>query len=409
MKQVWILNHYAQIPQEAGGTRHFHLAQYLQPLGWRATIIAASVNHNTGQQRLNHDEFTRYEEISGVPFLWVHTPEYNGNGRGRLLNILTYAWNVWQRRATAQLHRPDVVVGSSVHPLAGVVASLLARRFKVPFIFEVRDLWPQTLVDMGRLKESSIMTLLFRKLESWLYHRASIIVVLLPYAGDYIMPLGIAKDKIVWIPNGVDLSFFPLSSASFNKTGEEFILMYFGAIGQANGLEDVILAMKLIQEKGSGYGISLRIIGEGPLKGELIELAKRLGLENISFEPSVKKREIPLLAAHADAFVIAVLNLPGLYRYGISMNKLYDYLAAARPIIIASDAANNPVAEANAGITVSPGNSEELADAMLRMAEMSCNEREELGRNGRVYVEQFHSFKSLSGKFADVLDIVYSS
>ena len=103
------------------------------------------------------------------------------------------------------------------------------------------------------------------------------------------------------------------------------------------------------------------------------------------------------------------MNLPGLYRYGISMNKLYDYLAAARPIIIASDAANNPVAEANAGITVSPGNSEELADAMLRMAEMSCNEREELGRNGRVYVEQFHSFKSLSGKFADVLDIVYSS
>jgi len=158
LKQVWILNHYAQEPGGAGGTRHFSLAKHLQTLGWQTTVLAASVELNTGRQRLVNNENTRLDSFEGVSFLWVKTPPYKGNGGGRMLNMLAYAFRVCLPSTTRELARPDVVVGSSVHPFAAVSGAWLAKRHRVPFVFEVRDLWPQTLVDLGRLKDTSLMT-----------------------------------------------------------------------------------------------------------------------------------------------------------------------------------------------------------------------------------------------------------
>lgn len=407
MKQVWILNHYAKPPGDAGGTRHFHLAEYLQPLGWQASIIAASVDHQTGQQRLPAHESTRHEVLDGVPFLWINTPPYQGNRGGRVRNMLAYTWWVLQRRTTADLPRPDVVIGSSVHLFAAVAGALLARRFGVPFVFEVRDLWPQTLIDMGRLREGSPMTWALRQLERWLYRRAARTVVLLPQAWQYIVPLGIAKERVVWIPNGVDLALFPQAEpAGAAAPDDGFTLMYFGAHGQANGLDNVLRAMQIVQQMPSGAGIRLRLIGNGPLKPALQAQAAELGLRNLQFEDSVPKAQIPALAAQADAFVIAVLDLPQLYRYGISMNKLFDYLAAAKPTIIASSAANNPIADAQAGLTVPPGQPQALAEAIVRLAATPLAERQRMGRNGREYVEQNHGFDQLAGKLAAALDAV---
>jgi glycosyltransferase involved in cell wall biosynthesis len=406
MKNVWILNHYAQEPGGAGGTRHFHLAEHLQAYGWQATVIAASVEHQSGHQRLAPGEKQRCDHFKGVPFLWVRTPEYQGNGGGRMRNMLAYTWAVLQRGTTAKLLRPDVVIGSSVHPFAAVAGALLARRFKVPFIFEVRDLWPQTLVDMGRLQEGSFMTWALRKLERWLYRRAARTVVLLPRAWEYIIPLGIPKERVVWIPNGVDLSLFPRSTATNAEKPDHFTLMYFGAHGQANGLDNVLDAMRLVQEHLDGRRIYLRMIGDGPLKPFLVAQASDIGLTNVSFEPPVAKSQIPVLASQADAFVIAVLDLPGLYRYGISMNKLFDYLAAERPIIIASDAANNPVEDAQAGLTVPPGAPQALANAIVQIANTPLAERQRMGRAGREYVEKNHGYEQLAGRLAAVLDDV---
>lgn len=406
MKNVWILNHYAQELGGAGGTRHFHLAEYLQTYGWRATVIAASVEHQSGKQRLSPGEMQRCDHFKGVPFLWVRTPEYQGNGGGRMRNMLAYTWAVLQRRTTAALPRPDVVIGSSVHPFAAVAGAVLASRFKVPFIFEVRDLWPQTLVDMGRLRDDALMTRALRLLERWLYRRAVRTVVLLPLAWQYIVPLGIAKENVVWIPNGVDLSLFPRATQPPEHGDGVFTLMYFGAHGQANGLDNVLRAMQHVQERADGRHIRLRLIGDGPLKPALLQQADALGLHNVTFEPPVPKSQIPALAAQADAFVIAVLSLPNLYRFGISMNKLFDYLAAERPILMASDAANSPVAEAQAGLTVHPDQPEALADAIVEIANTPLAQRQSMGRAGREYVEQNHGFDQLAQRLAQTLDTV---
>ncbi|MGJ7554241.1 glycosyltransferase family 4 protein [Variovorax sp. RB3P1] len=406
MKTVWVLNHYAQEPGGAGGTRHFHMAEFMTSFGWRATVIAASVDFTSGRQRLALGEHHRHELIDGVPFLWIRTPGYTGNGRGRMLNMLAYTWQVLRPSTTKGLPLPDVVIGSSVHPFAAVAGALLARRFDVPFVFEVRDLWPQTLVDMGRLRENSFLAWSLRKIERWLYRRAARIVVLLPRAWEYIVPLGIPMNRVVCIPNGVDLSRVPPSELPVRAASDPFTLMYFGAHGQANGLDIILKAMKLVQLQRPELKISLRMIGDGPMKPLLMDQARDLALNNVVFESSVPKKEIPSLAAEADAFVISVLDLPNLYRYGISMNKLFDYLAAARPILIASDASNNPIEDAQAGLTVPAGRPEKLADAMIELAIMPFSERRRMGIAGRKYVEENHEFRGLSRRLATVLDDV---
>jgi glycosyltransferase involved in cell wall biosynthesis len=422
MKQVWILNHYAIEPGTAGITRHFDLAVNLHKHGWQATVIAASVEHITGRQRLGPHEKRRRESYSDVPFLWVRTPEYRGNGVRRVLNMLAYSWRVIMPNCTAGLPKPDVVVGSSVHPLAAVAALLLARRHRVPFVFEVRDLWPQTLVDFGKLSERSPVTWTLRRLERWLYQSAVRIVAPLPYAVDYISSLGIARNKVVWIPNGVDLSASSASStssvspassttAAAGEAGAErsqaeppFVLMYFGAHGLANGLAPLIRAMKLVSDQVGPEAIKLRMIGSGPLKEELKQLAATLELRNISFEPPVPKSTIPEVAAQADGFVITVLGLPRLYRYGISMNKLFDYFAAARPVVIACNAANNPVLDAGAGIAVPPEDPEQLARAIIALYQMPPEERLKMGAAGRRYVEENHNSSRLAARLASTLD-----
>jgi glycosyltransferase involved in cell wall biosynthesis len=405
-RQVWILNHYARGPSDSGGTRHFHLAQHLGSSGWAATIFAASVNRDHGPQVLSPKEMYRDEKIEGVPFRWIRTPEYRGNGIGRIINMLAYTARMLLPRYTRGLSAPNIVIGSSVHPFAALAGAFLARRYRVPFVFEVRDLWPQTLIEMGRIRDGGVVSWLLRRLELRLYRSAARIVVLLPRAVDYIAPLGIPADRVTWIPNGVDLTLFSRDWRPPAPSPRPFVFMYFGSHGQANGLQSVVKAMGILKERGKADLIQLRMIGEGPLKPALVAMSRELGLDNVFFELAVKKTEIPQLAAQADGFVIAVRALPRLYRYGISMNKLFDYLAAGRPIVIASNAANNPVADAGAGVTAEPDDPVALADAMERVLALPPEEREAMSAAARTYVSENHRFEVLAKRLSDVLDTV---
>lgn len=403
MNNVWILNHYAQEPGGAGGTRHYSLARHLMTHGWTASVIAASVELNTGRQRLSAGETQRLTDFGGVRFLWVRTPRYEGNGGGRMKNMLAYALRVLLPSVTRGLPRPDAVMGSSVHPFAAWAGAILARRFRVPFIFEVRDLWPQTLVDMKHLSDRSLATWGLRWLEKWLYRRADRIVVLLPRAADYIVPLGIPAEKIVWIPNGVELDCYPEPKQPLER--EVFTLMYFGAHGQANGLDNVLRAMSELRNMPNMAHVHLRLIGDGPLKPSLLNLARELELDNVQFENPVPKQQIPLLASKADAFVFNLIDAP-VFRYGISSNKLFDFLAAARPIVFCCDASNNFVEEAGLGVAVPPGDPRALAKAIASLAHLPAETRQAMGCAGRAYVEKRHGFDSLAAKLAATLDQV---
>lgn len=403
MKQVWIVNHYAQEPGGPGGTRHHALARHLEAYGWQASIIAGSNELNTGRQRLARGEPHRRETREGVSFCWLRTAEH-ASLPGRLIGMLGFTLRVVTSPCLRDLPPPDVVIGSSVHPFAAWAGLRLARRYRVPFIFEVRDLWPQTLVDMGAAREGSLAVRMLRWLERHLYRAAARIVVLMPRADDYIVRLGIPRDRVVWIPNGVDLSGPEPPPPQLHAA---FTLMYFGAHGQANGLDNILAAMAQLRELDLVRPVRLRLIGDGPLKPRLVEQARRLGLENVVFEPSVPKAAIAGLAAEADAFIVNLVDLP-IYRYGISLNKLFDYLAAGRPIVFAGASANDPVAEARAGLSVPPGDPGALAGAIARLVALPEAERAEMGRNAHAYVQTHHDFRVLARRLADCLDAVVS-
>ena len=407
MKHVWVLNHYAAAPGESGISRTHYLAQHLPPYGWSASIIAASTDYHTRKQRLEDHETLRLEVLDSVPFLWLRTPSYIRNDWRRVLNILAYTLRALLPSSTSQLKKPDAIIGSSVHPLAALAGAILAWIKKVPFIFEVRDLWPQTLIDMGHLKPDSLVTRALQYLELWLYKRAAYTIVLLEHADEYIVPLGIDKSRVVWIPNGVDSKQFPAAQTT-KAASDVFTLMYFGAHGDANGLKTVLDAMHLLKGKTLPMPVRLRLIGDGTEKKGLIEYAKTLGLDNVSFENPVPKKEIPALAQEADVFTFNVRNL-ALFKYGMSPNKLFDYFAASRPIIYTGATLRNMVEEAKAGLTVPPENPSAMADAVQTLLAMTPAQREEMGHNGRRYVEEKHSFPYLAQKLAVVLDKAVSS
>jgi glycosyltransferase involved in cell wall biosynthesis len=179
--------------------------------------------------------------------------------------------------------------------------------------------------------------------------------------------------------------------------------MYFGAHGPANGLDNVLRAQQIIEQRPEMSNVRLRIIGNGPCKGELITMAEKFGLKRVSFEDPVPKREIPALAAQADAFVFNLINAP-VFKYGISSNKLFDFMAGQRPVLFCCDAGNNPIEDSGAGYTVQPGNPEALADAVARLTRLPSEDRAAMGRAGRRYVEVEHGFDKLAGSLAGCLN-----
>lgn len=405
MKTVWILNHYARMPNESGGTRHFSLALEMQKHGWRTVILCAKFDPADYDPPRTQQVRPRINVIDGVWFLRLHAPAYKGNGLGRMMNMLMFTLQVLRPKNLVGLPAPDVVIGSSVHPLAGVAAKILASRYSKPFVFEVRDLWPQTLVDMGRLSDGSYITRALRWIESELYRRAAKIVSVLPHACEYIAATGVARERVVWIPNGVDTEIFADVSRDYDGSwADTFTIMYFGAHGFANALEVVVDAMHIVRATDAERSIQLRLIGSGTLKSTLVDQARRLDLENVRFEPAVSKLDVPRLAREADAFVISVRDLPNLYRYGIGMNKLFEYMACGKPVVIASGIIDNPIAAAGCGYSIAPADPKGMAEAFLMLSSLSAEERLAMGAAGKSYALRYHDFKALGANLARELN-----
>jgi len=394
---IWLVNHYAIPPQQAGGTRHYTLARELVARGHQVTIIASSFDHTTRrEEHLSSGETARVESVDGVKFLWLRTPPYKGNSAQRLWNTIVFARRVLAVRPESVGGKPDVVLGSSPHLFAAWAAERLARRFGVPFVMEVRDLWPQSLVDLGNFSAGHPFIRALESLEKWLYRRAKRIVTLLPGAGEHIAEKGGDPKSIVWIPNGIDVASLPSPKPPAEK--ETFDLMYAGTHGLANGLQVILQAA----EKLKDLPIRFRLVGDGPDKPRLEEMARSMKLQNVVFEPPVPKNQVHSLLQEADVFLMVLRDSP-VFRWGVSPNKLFDYMAAARPVIFSVNTPLNPVAEAGAGITVPAEDADSLAEAAVRLSAISSADRWQMGLRGRKYVEENHDLGRLAGKLEAVL------
>lgn len=394
--------------------RHSFFAGELNKRGHTVLLFAASFEHNQFQETIDYPDGKKHlkkDDRRGFERVWIKTPHYSRNNSKRVINQLVFAYRTILVGMKINEKQPDIIIGSSVHLFAVLAAYILAVKYKVPFIFEVRDLWPQTLIDIGALAERSPITYLFRIIERFLYKKADCIISLLPKAQDYIASLNIDCKKVVYIPNGIDLKWFD-TNLEKPDLGDELITLfkdtlrdkmvfsYTGAIGIANGLDTVIDAAKLLT---SSLKIHILVVGAGPEKERLLTRVETEGIKKVSFVESVEKDLVPYILSNSDVCIL-IAKKSKVHRYGVSMNKIFDYLASRKPIISALDTNVNIIEEANCGLFVTPDNPEALAQAVLEMVNLSTEERKRLGYNGRRYVEEHHEISILTDRLLAVIE-----
>jgi len=411
--EVWIFNHYADAPDRPAGTRHFDLGRGLVRRGFRVTIFAAGFSHATLREtRVPKRRLFWVATYDGVRFVWLRTLPYRGNTWLRLANMLSYAAMALlvQRR----LRRPDAVIGSTIHPFAAAAGYIVARLRGAQFLFEIRDLWPQTLIDMGALREASLTARWMRWLEAILVKRAEVVITLLPETAQYLAQRGLPADHVLYLPNGVRLDVHRPGKAPARmaelidrlKADGRFVYGYLGAHGRANHL-DVVLDAAAQLSLQAATAIHVLLIGDGPEKPRLIRRASALGLKNVTFADPIPKNAVPGTLRRLDGAIIHLADID-VFRFGISPNKLFDYLANEVPVLSACRSPNDPVADAGAGMSLPPDDASALATAMRSMAALPTAERRRMGVMGRRYVERHHDIDLLAGELADRLSSLHA-
>lgn len=379
---LWI-NHFAIPPGEGGGTRHYEISRELLSRGWRVTVAASDFHLHLREYTRREGEWDRRvigERVEGVEFRWFWAAPYRANDWRRGWNWLSFTRSLL--RWAPEAGRPDVVIGSSPHLFAALGGLRLARRSGVPFVLEVRDLWPESLLAAGGRKGPAYWVL--GRIARHLYARADRIICLARGTMRHLEGLGVEAKKLVYVPNGVDPEAF---SPVVRAGRQHFTMVYAGAHGPANGLEVVLDAAERLNGRGS---YRFLLVGDGPVKAALVASARERGLENVEFRAPVAKQAIPGMFAEADAGLMVLRDTP-LFAFGVSPNKLFDYFASGLPVVcnVPGEVAAM-VAEAEGGEQAEAGSGASLAEAVVRLASRSEAEREKMGERARVWVTREH-------------------
>ncbi len=408
---LWI-NQFAVLPSDGGATRHFELGRELVRRGWDVTVVASDYHpqrraYTRRTDASNHDAID--ESIDGVRFRWLWAAAYKGNDWRRAINWLSFHRSVAAMRAMPSA--PDIVIGSSPQLFAATAARRLAHRVKVPFVFEVRDLWPESLVAAGGRKGIAYHAL--ARVAAGLYRDASRIMVLAAGTGTYLAKQGIDPRRIVLVPNGVDVNLVQPGAAQPEALGAPPLaapttLIYAGAHGPANGLEVVLEAAAMLA--ASSTPVRFVLIGDGPSKSSLMEVAALRGLTNVEFRAPVPKSELVKMLVSADAGLL-LLRDAALFAFAVSPNKLFDYLSAGIPVVcnVPGEVAGL-LAASEGGVQTRNTGAKALVDAIHRLRALTPADRQRMGRDGRRWVEQHHSREVLGTLLDKVLrDIIVAA
>ena len=407
-KNIWYLHHYAGAPGIGMSYRPYFISYHLKHLGFNPSIIAASFHHLL--TRCSHQiDTVKQELIEDIPYIWLKTNSYHGNRFGRLRNMFTYTWRLktQYKKIVSSCGKPDIIIVSSSHPFHYLIASKIAKKYDAKLIFEVRDVWPLTLIELLDLNPKHPLLMLMSYIERRAYKEADYVVSLLPNAFEYMHKFALTKDRFIYIPNGITIqenneeSLLPseLQQKIIQlRKKNKFIIVYTGAHGIPNALDQLIEALTLLNDNTDIHAI---LVGKGNEKENLQLKAKHLS--NVSFFDPIDKLAIPTLLKQCDACFIGWQN-KNLYQYGISANKIFDYMLAAKPIIQAVNTKNDPVALADCGLITSPENPPQLVKAILKMIAMEKSTLQEMGERGREYVKQYHDYQILAEKYVELFN-----
>ncbi|HJQ22302.1 MAG TPA: sugar transferase [Blastocatellia bacterium] len=387
-------------PDEPGGTRHYELAKSVVERGFVFTVVASNLQYLTGAPATSETAMTE-QPHAGIRLLRAYTyPSLHRSFAWRVVSFLSFMLS--SLRTAWRAGRVDLVMGTSppiFQALSAWAVAVLRRR---PFLLEIRDLWPAFAIDIGVLRNRALIHLA-RRLERFLYARATHLLVNSPAYRDYLVSRGVPPDKITLIANGTDPTMFDpeASGASVREAfglRDQFIVTYAGALGLANDIEVILRAAARLREDSQ---IHFLLVGDGKQRPHLESLARQLNVANVTFAGARPKSAMAELLAASDACVATLKDI-AMFRTTYP-NKVFDYMAAGRPTLLAIDGVIRQVIEAAAGgVFVPPGDDRALAEAVRALSA----ERERaaaMGRRARAYVVEHFDRRRQADEFAALL------
>jgi glycosyltransferase involved in cell wall biosynthesis len=395
------------VGQDAGTDRPFYFCRYLARHGHKVTAITSNVDYRKTVVKYPREGWRVHRQIQGVDIYYVYSfASFRGSLELRLWYYLTYLLPALV--VGMSVKEADVIYASSVPLTVALLGYVLSRLKGVPFVFEVGDIWPDALVAVGALRNRAMIRLM-HALEMFCYRKAAYVVALTQGIRDNIVAKGTSAEKVIVITNGVDPTLFQQNAATDTECvrlrqelgfDSSFVCMYLGAHGSYNALWTVIELADALRTNSRYLCV---LVGDGDEKPRLQKMTQERGLTNVRFLTTVARETAPSLLRTADVFLLPnrrgdfyAMNLP---------NKLFDFLAAGRPIVVAGQGESaNAVQAAGAGRVVPAEDGAAMAAAIVELAALSGAERAAMGELGRRYVLREYSRESLSQGFAHVLE-----
>ncbi len=396
-------------PPEMGApsARTFEHARHWAALGHEVTVITGFPNHPTGVIRLEYrGEWMRRERVEGIDLLrtWIYIAANRGFTK-RILNFLSFFGSSLALGALLT-RRPDVVVGTSPQFFCAVAAYCLSIVKRAPFVFEVRDIWPQSAVELGVLRNPLLIRLL-EAIELHLYRRAALIVPVAESMRDYLLAKGVPAAKIRIVPNGIDAKYLESAVATPEQIREElalrdrFLVSYIGTHGMSHALDVILRTAKRLEGNPT---LHFLFVGEGAEKENLKRLARELQLNNVTFINEQPRERLLAYYRASDVSIVPLKRLPIFTQ--VLPSKLFELMGAGCPIICSVEGeAAQLVERAQAGLCIEPENIEALV-AAIHQLRTGAELRRSLGANGASFVTRHYLRSHLAEKYLEALESV---
>lgn len=416
-KNLWIWNHYATNMYKDRAGRHYWFAENLVRNGYNPTIFCASTNHFSDENIDTKGKKYITDLQDGISFVFVNTPNYKGNGKKRIYNMISFYRKLFPvAKEYAKLNgKPDVILASSVHPLTMVAGIKIAKKLNIPCICEIRDLWPEAIFMYGRVKENGIIGRILTKGEHWIYKKANALVFTKEGDTDYIKEKkwdtehggDIDLKKAYYINNGLSIEDFEksirekkLEDADLNSN--KFNVVYAGAIRPVNNVGNILDAASLLKNEKD---IQFLIYGDGNERELLEKRVAEEGLHNVKMKGFVNKQFIPYILSKSSVNILNYSQTQYNWTRGNSSNKLFEYMASGKPVISTVKMGYSIIDKYKCGFELENCTPESVSNAILKIKNMSEEEYEEYGKRAKLGASDF-DFKVLTNKLIEVINSV---
>jgi len=408
--KILVVHQYYLFPGKPGGSRFNEMCRLWAAMGHDVAVVAGTIDYATGEtpERYRRRWVVREKDGPVTVYRCHVPPTYRRSYAGRMWAF--FGFTLSALTAVFRAPRAEVVIATSPPLVAVFPAWAAARLRRAKWVFEIRDLWPESAITTGVISRGGALARLLFAIERWACRSADKINVLTPAFRDDLVRRGLAPaEKIVFIPNGADVELFqpaPRDNAVRRELGwgERFVVLYAGAHGRANAVGQLIDAAELLRDRAD---ILIATVGDGPELPSLREAAARRGLANIVFYGAKAKEQMPDFVNACDAGAAVLQNNPTFRT--VYPNKVFDYMACARPTLLAIDGVARAlvVDEAKAGVFVEPENAASIAAGIRTLAD-DADLRARLGRNGLEWVRANATRDALAARYAEALKALVS-